>query len=191
MLCFWANERKFQGLMLEYGTKFLTERPLTFFYIPVFILFAIGLVALITWQHSCFASVFHSNNNFFDFNNTGFWEILNILELIWGLSFLRDACTSTFIKSIFVFLAILLIGTGTDLTKLHAMLLTRDYSANIGVALLEDLSLTHSWLFLDWSLNYSFATLKPVVQVWAQPATTPAAGSPACSTWSVQMLTHT
>ena len=91
MLCFWANERKFQGILLDYGKKFLTERPLTFFYIPVFILLAIGLVALIVWQHSCFASVFHSNNNFFDFNNTGFWEILNILELIWGLSFLRDA----------------------------------------------------------------------------------------------------
>lgn len=91
MLCFWANERKFQGILLEYGRKFLSERPLTFFYIPFFILLAIGLVALIVWQHSCFASVFHSNNNFFDFNNTGFWEILNILELIWGLSFLRDA----------------------------------------------------------------------------------------------------
>jgi len=54
---------------------------------------AIGLIALIVWQHSCFASVFHGNNNFFDFNNSGVWEILNILELIWGLSFLRDACT--------------------------------------------------------------------------------------------------
>jgi len=97
MLCFWANERKLQGILLEYGKKFLTERPTSFLYIPFFILLAIGLIALIVWQHSCFASVFHGNNNFFDFNNSGVWEILNILELIWGLSFLRDACKSSFI----------------------------------------------------------------------------------------------
>lgn len=93
MLCWWNNERKFQGLMLDYGKRFLSERPISFFYIPVFILFAIGLIALIVWQHCCFSSVFASNNNFFNFNNSGFWEILNILELIWGLRFLRDACT--------------------------------------------------------------------------------------------------
>lgn len=78
--------------MLDYGKKFLTERPHSFFYIPFFILLAIGLFALIVWQHCCFSSVFHGNNNFFNFNNTGIWEILNILELIWGLGFLRDAC---------------------------------------------------------------------------------------------------
>lgn len=93
MLAFWANERKFQGLMLDYGKKFLTERPLSFLYIPFFMLLATGLLALFVWQHCCFSSVFSGNNNFFNFNNTGVWEILNILELIWGLAFLRDACT--------------------------------------------------------------------------------------------------
>ena len=141
MLCFWANERKFQGLILDYGKKFLTERPLTFFYIPVFILLAIGLIALIVWQHSCFASVFHSNNNFFDFNNTGFWEILNILELIWGLSFLRDACTYISIQSTSAFQETQPIGTGTDQTKPHVTLLTKDFFASTGVASLEDHSL--------------------------------------------------
>ena len=56
-------------------------------------LLALGLVALIVWQHCCFSSQFASNRNFFDFNNTGFWEILNILEFIWAFQFLRDACT--------------------------------------------------------------------------------------------------
>lgn len=93
MLCWWANERKFQGLMLDYGKRFLTERPINFLYIPVFILLAIGLIALIVWQHSCFASGFGGGNNFFNFAAPGIWGILNILELIWGLRFLRDACT--------------------------------------------------------------------------------------------------
>lgn len=85
--------------MLDYGKRFLTERPMSFFYIPFFLLLAIGLVALFIWQHCCFSSVFAGNNNFFNFNNTGIWNILNILQLIWGLRFLRDACTNNLIKS--------------------------------------------------------------------------------------------
>lgn len=91
MLCWWANERKFQGIILDYGKRFLSEKPMSFFYIPFFILLAIGLIALFIWQHCCFSSVFHSDNNFWNFNNTGIWEILNILELFWGMRFLRDA----------------------------------------------------------------------------------------------------
>lgn len=82
--------------MLEYAKRFFTERPINFFYIPVFILFAIGLIALFVWQHCCFSSSSATNNNFFDFNNSGFWEIMNILEFIWGFRFLRDACTLDF-----------------------------------------------------------------------------------------------
>ena len=92
MLCMYANERKWQGIFLDYAKRFLSECPNTFAYIPVFMLLALGLVALIVWQHCCFSSQSASNRNFFDFNNTGFWEILNILEFIWGFQFLRDAC---------------------------------------------------------------------------------------------------
>jgi hypothetical protein len=91
MLIFWSNERVFQGIMLGFGKRFLLEAPLVFLYIPFFMILAIGLIALFVWQHCCFSSVFHGNNNFFNFNNTGFWEIMNILELIWGMRFLRDA----------------------------------------------------------------------------------------------------
>ena len=92
MACVYKNSLKNQGFFLQYAVKFLTEHPFTFIYIPVFMILAIGLVALIVWQHSCFASNFASNNNFWNFNNTGFWEIMNILEFIWGFQFLRDAC---------------------------------------------------------------------------------------------------
>lgn len=90
MLCWWANERKFQGIFLEYAKRFLSEKPDTFLYIPAFMIMAIGLVALTVWQHCCFTSQFASNNNFWDFANTGFWEVMNVLEFIWGLQFLRD-----------------------------------------------------------------------------------------------------
>eukprot|EP00919_Chromeraceae_sp_WS-2016_P055313 GHVR01131432.1.p1 GENE.GHVR01131432.1~~GHVR01131432.1.p1 ORF type:complete len:258 (+),score=-12.44 GHVR01131432.1:1127-1900(+) len=77
--------------MLSYSVRFLNDNPFVFGYIPVFILFTIGLVALIVWQHCCFISKYSSNSNFWDFSNSGFFGILNILEFIWGLQFLRDA----------------------------------------------------------------------------------------------------
>jgi hypothetical protein len=88
----YKNSVKLQGFFLEYAAKFLTDHPITFVYIPVFMLLALGLVALIGWQHCCFSSQTASSRNVWNFANTGFWEILNVLEFIWGLQFLRDAC---------------------------------------------------------------------------------------------------
>ena len=92
MLCLYSNEIKFQGYMLEYATRFLNQNPQVFLYIPVFLLLHIGLAALIIWQHSCFSSTFQNSHNFWNFSSSGFWDILNVLEYIWGLQFLRDAC---------------------------------------------------------------------------------------------------
>jgi hypothetical protein len=78
--------------MLEYSNRFLSENAHTFAYIPVFIIFHIGLVALILWQHACFSSFFQGSSTFWKLNSSGFWDILNILEYLWGLQFLRDAC---------------------------------------------------------------------------------------------------
>jgi len=36
-------------------------------------LLAAGLIALIVWQHSCFSGAMGSSNNFWNFNNVGFW----------------------------------------------------------------------------------------------------------------------
>jgi hypothetical protein len=78
--------------MLEYAVKFLNENPHAFIYIPIFILFHIGLAALIAWQHSCFGSYYRGSGSFWNMASSGIFDILNILEYIWGLQFLRDAC---------------------------------------------------------------------------------------------------
>jgi hypothetical protein len=96
IICFYNNEIKFQGVLLDYARRFLNESPNTFLYIPLFILLTIGLIALITFQHCAFSSSKNSSSNFFNFQNPGFLGILNILEFIWGLQFLRDACKSIF-----------------------------------------------------------------------------------------------
>jgi len=83
--------------MLEYAVKFLNQNPHAFIYIPVFILFHIGLVALILWQHSCFSSFYFGSGNFWKLSSSGILDVLNILEYIWGLQFLRDSCKIYFI----------------------------------------------------------------------------------------------
>jgi hypothetical protein len=97
IVCFYNNEIKFQGVLLDYARRFLNESPNTFLYIPLFILLTIGLIALITFQHCAFSSANNTSTNFFNFANPGILAILNILEFIWGLQFLRDACKFFFL----------------------------------------------------------------------------------------------
>ena len=90
MVCMFSNEIKIYGIFLDYAVMFLAKRMSTYIYIPLFLLAMLGLVALISWQHVCFASKMGDSKNLFNLN-TGVWGILNILEFIWGLRFLRDA----------------------------------------------------------------------------------------------------
>jgi hypothetical protein len=78
--------------MLEYAKRFLVENPLTFLYIPVFLLLTAGLFAFTTWIQTAISSTLSGSNNFFNFGSSGILSILNIIQFIWGLRFLRDAC---------------------------------------------------------------------------------------------------
>lgn len=79
MCCMYSYEMKFQGIFLEYATRFLNANGCVFFYIPVYLLLTLGLVALIVWQHCAFSSKYATSKNFYNFNNVGVFEILNIL----------------------------------------------------------------------------------------------------------------
>lgn len=91
LICMYANEIKIHAIFLEYAVLYLNQHPQVYLYIPVFLILSLGLIALIVWQHCCFTSRIGSNNDFFNLNNSGVWGIFNILELIWGIQFLRDA----------------------------------------------------------------------------------------------------
>ena len=136
MLCMYSNEVKFQGYMLEYSVKFLNQNPHAFVYIPVFFLFHVGLVALILWQHSCYSSYYMGSGNFWKLTSSGFLDILNILEYLWGLQFLRDSCNFYFIQTTSVFQEMQLIGIGQKVH--HVINHIKDLSAKIGEVLLAD-----------------------------------------------------
>lgn len=57
----------------------MRENMYVFIYIPIFLLFAIGLVALCVWQHCCFSASLGTSKNIYNPNNSGVWGVLNIL----------------------------------------------------------------------------------------------------------------
>ena len=62
----------------------------------------IGLIALIFFQQIAFSLRGTKNNNLFDLSNPGVFGIFNIIELIWGIRFLKDSCIYVFYSVIFV-----------------------------------------------------------------------------------------
>jgi hypothetical protein len=112
MFWFYSNEVRLQGIFLDYAVRFLHECTSTFLYIPIFFLFLVGFFALIIFQQLAFSSKGNNNTNYWDFSNPGVLAIFNIIEFIWGLQFLRDACIYVVIQSISAFLDALSTGTG-------------------------------------------------------------------------------
>ena len=74
----------------------------------------IGLIALIFFQQIAFSLRGTKNNNLFDLSNPGVFGIFNIIELIWGIRFLKDSCIYVFIQLFLSYQARLSIGTGEE-----------------------------------------------------------------------------
>jgi hypothetical protein len=70
----------------------LFENSLTIIYMPIFLVLTFGLFALIWFQNMAFQSRFAQDNNSLNYRNSGVLSYLNLIELLWGLQFLRDAC---------------------------------------------------------------------------------------------------
>jgi len=92
MFCFYSAQLRLQGIFLEYARRFLHDWMAVYAYIPLFMLFLAGLIALFMFQHLAFSSKGVSNSDLWDFSNPGVLGVLNIIEFIWAFQFLRDAC---------------------------------------------------------------------------------------------------
>ena len=137
MVAMYSSEVKFQGLMLDYAVRFLNENPCTFAYIPLYLLFTMGLWVLLRWQQACFNSWYDKGIGYGPWVS-GFWGVLNILEFIWGFQFLRDSCNCVLIQSTSAFPELPLTGTGPGTHLVTPP--TRDCSASTGAAWWADLS---------------------------------------------------
>lgn len=81
---------------MENGNTFLKTDPVVFLYIPLFIILTLGLITLIVWQYVAFGTAnpthLREGDLFRSSSHNIVLQILNAIELIWGLQFLRDAC---------------------------------------------------------------------------------------------------
>ena len=82
---------------MVHANNFLKETPLVLGYIPLFLLLTAGLVVLFIWQYIAFGT-FHEpylnrkEDLYYSSGTSWVLQILNIIEFVWGLQFLRDAC---------------------------------------------------------------------------------------------------
>lgn len=97
MMCVYTRELKFQGYMLEYAVTYLDHNPLTFIAIPLFFLLHICLALFLFWQHLCFSSDLVKNILVWKFTLAQILDVFTLIEYLWGLRFLRDACKGLFI----------------------------------------------------------------------------------------------
>jgi chromate transport protein ChrA len=95
-LCCYRKRNSVISIFLDWSTEFVRHNCLSFLYIPIFLVLTAGLIALCMFQHLAYLS--HSQPKAQEGDiylklpmNLPLF-VLNIIEFIWGLQFLKDAC---------------------------------------------------------------------------------------------------
>lgn len=92
----WSSHQiKVASVFVEGSTRFLSKSLSTLIYIPIFIITTFGFIALIIFQYLSFSAsngIYTSSNDIY-WNSSRFslWNILNGVELLWGIFILRDS----------------------------------------------------------------------------------------------------
>jgi hypothetical protein len=94
----YQQEIELGSIFMYYANVFLKENIIIFAYVPLFILLSFGLVVLCVWQYIAFGSYdaphLNKGDLYLSSGQNMFLQLLNAIEFIWGLQFLRDACKS-------------------------------------------------------------------------------------------------
>lgn len=97
MLFIYQRRIKTTGIFLAYAAKFLSEKPINFICIPIFIALLYGLIILCLFQYLAFTSQADpqpvQGDIYLQLTQNVPLTILTIIELIWGAQFLKDSCT--------------------------------------------------------------------------------------------------
>ena len=97
-LCCQSKEIELASIFLFYSNTFLKEKCILFAYIPLFMLFSLGLVVLCVWQFIAFGSIgkptWKQSHVYKEINDRIFLQVLNCIEFVWGIQFIRDTCKS-------------------------------------------------------------------------------------------------
>lgn len=94
---FWLKYSiRISGIFLEYSTRFLSTNKFIYWWIPIFLLMSLGLVALTMFEALAFSSsvapVLDHDDVYWNGPGVTFSVVLVFVQFVWGISFLRDAC---------------------------------------------------------------------------------------------------
>ena len=97
------REISLAGIFMYYANVFLKENFSLFLYIPLFLIWSFGLVVLCVWQYVAFGTMSSPTWTAGDvykrsYQNV-FLQVLNLIEFIWGIQFIRDSCTCLITQS--------------------------------------------------------------------------------------------
>jgi hypothetical protein len=87
---------KVSGIFLDYASRMVRQNYFILWWVLVFLLFSFGLLALTIFQYLAFSSrgppYLESDDIYWNVAPFNLGTILCLIEFLWGLSFLRDAC---------------------------------------------------------------------------------------------------
>jgi hypothetical protein len=93
----YREEIEVGAIFMAYSNQFLKETPQLLLYILLFLVLSAGLVVLCVWQYIAFGTIstpyLTKGDLYFSSAQNILLQVLNLIEFIWGIQFLRDACT--------------------------------------------------------------------------------------------------
>jgi hypothetical protein len=96
MIFFYKRRIKITGVFLSHAGKFISQKLINLIFIPIFIIFLVGLIVLCLFEYLAFtsnATPFKKDGEIYlQLNQNNFLTILVVIEFIWGIQFLKDSC---------------------------------------------------------------------------------------------------
>jgi MFS family permease len=98
-LCFYRLRNKLINIFLDWSTHFLKDHMLYYLYPFIFIALTVGLIVLCMFQHLAYLSnadpTHQDGDIYLNLSTNTPLFILNLIEFVWGLQFLKDSCKFT------------------------------------------------------------------------------------------------
>jgi hypothetical protein len=100
-LCFFRKRSRLTGVFIDWSTRLAKERVSYYLFVLLFIVMTAGLIVLCLFQHLAFLSSSEplptEGDLFLKLKPNTLLFVLNIIEFIWGLQFLKDSCKTCLI----------------------------------------------------------------------------------------------
>ncbi len=97
LICLYKDRIKVVAVFLYWAARFIKAKPVVLAYVPLFLLLTAGLIFLCFFQYLAFNSSSSPEEQegdiYLQLPGNGTLTVLTLIEFIWGLQFLKDACT--------------------------------------------------------------------------------------------------